>query len=117
MTLPPFLALHEVDGSIPDDRSQERNELGNRAAPKLREAAGVKGSQRFGEDVFGVGCWQSERSERPAADLLERREKGAPSIRISGLTASDQVEQVRGDRFLRRESSKSELLAVYPQAP
>ena len=110
MTLPPFLAFHEVDGSIPDDRLQEGDKLGDRAAPKPREAAGVKGGQRFGEDVFGVGCCQPERSERPAADRLERREKGPPSIRISGLTTSDQVEQVRGDRLLPRESSKSETL-------
>src|SRR5215813_3955869 len=76
-----------------------------RAFSKLREAAGVKGSQRVGENVFRVGGGQPERSERPAADVLERREKGPPRLRIPALTASHQVEQVRADRVLRRESS------------
>jgi len=62
----PLLSLHEVDGAIPNDRFPEDDELGDRAAPKLRGAAGVKGSQRFGDDVFRVGGGQPERSERAA---------------------------------------------------
>src|SRR5262245_37855505 len=104
ITLPPVLSLHEINRAIPDDRLQKGDELGDRAAPKLREAAGVKSSQRVGENVFRVGAGKSERSERPAADLLERREKGPPRLRIPALTASHQVEQVRVDRVLRRES-------------
>src|SRR4030095_10937965 len=92
MPLLPVLTLHEVNGWIPDDRLQEGDELGSRAATKLRKASGVKGGQRIGENVFRVGCGQPERSERPAANLLERREKGPPSIRIPALTSSHQVE-------------------------
>jgi hypothetical protein len=44
-----------------------RKATNSATAPKLREAAGVKGSQRFGDDVFRVGGGQPERSKRAAA--------------------------------------------------
>ncbi len=102
--LAPF--LQEVNGPIADHGLQKGDELPDRPAAELNEAAGIEGGERVREDVVRIRLWEPEGTEGPAADFLEWRQERSPGIWVPAPTAADQVEEIRADRALRYRLSE-----------
>jgi len=99
---PAIPVLQHIDRAITDHSLEEGHELGGRGAAKLGEAPGIKRRQGVSEDVVRVSRRESEGSEGAAADLLERRQKGPPSLGVAIPTAFHQIEEVRANGLLLR---------------
>lgn len=102
--LTPF--LQEVNGPIADHGLEKGDELRDRPAAELNEAASIKGGERVREDIVRIRLWEPEGTKGPAADFLEWAQERFPGIWVPAPTAVDQVEEIRADRALRYRLSE-----------
>jgi len=72
--------LQEVDGAIADYGLRKGDELGERPAAELTEAARVEHGQRVREDVVRIRLGEPEGSEGPATNFLEGPQERSPGI-------------------------------------